>query len=48
MSNVLKDRFPDKLGVCIIYEGSFIFKQIHSLLALFIDKKTLKKIKFYD
>jgi hypothetical protein len=48
MSNVLKEKFPDKLEVCIIYEGSFIFKQIHSLLALFIDKKTLKKIKFYD
>jgi len=48
MSNVLKDRFPDKLDVCLIYEGSFIFKQIYNLLALFIDKKTLKKIKFNE
>jgi hypothetical protein len=48
MSNVLKDRFPDKLEVCFIYEGSFIFKQIYNLLALFVDKKTLKKIKFND
>ncbi len=48
MSYVLKDRFPDKLEVCFIYEGSFIFKQIYNLLALFIDKKTLKKIKFND
>lgn len=48
MSNVLKDRFPDKLDVCLIYEGSFIFKQIYNLLALFIDKNTLKKIKFND
>ena len=48
MSSVLKDRFPDKLDVCLIYEGSFIFKQIYNLLALFIDKKTLKKIKFNE
>ena len=48
MSNLLKERFPDKLEVCFIYESSFIFKQIYNLLALFIDKKTLKKIKFND
>jgi len=48
MSNTLKDRFPDKLEVCLIYEGSFIFKQVYNLLSLFIDKKTLKKIKFND
>jgi hypothetical protein len=48
MSNTLKERFPDKLDVCIIYEGSFIFKQVYSLLSLFIDKKTLKKIRFHE
>ena len=48
MSNTLKDRFPDKLEVCLIYEGSFIFKQLYNVLSLFIDKKTLKKIKFND
>jgi hypothetical protein len=48
MSNVLKEKFPDKLDVCLIYEGSFIFKQIYSLLSIFIDKKTLKKIKFQE
>jgi len=48
MSIILKEKFPDKLEVCIIYEGSFIFKQIHNLLSLFIDKKTLKKIKFQE
>lgn len=48
MSNVLKDKFPDKLEQCLIHEGSFIFKQIYNLLALFIDKPTLKKIKFQD
>ena len=48
MSIILKEKFPDKLEVCIIYEGSFIFKQIYNLLSLFIDKKTLKKIKFQE
>lgn len=48
MSNTLKDRYPDKLEVCLIYECSFIFKQLYNVLSLFIDKKTLKKIKFND
>jgi hypothetical protein len=48
MSNVLKEKFPDKLEICLIYEGSFIFKQIYNLLSIFIDKKTLKKIKFQE
>jgi hypothetical protein len=46
MSTMLKEKFPDKLDFCIIYEGSFIFKQIYNLLTIFIDKKTLKKIRF--
>lgn len=44
MSSILKERFPDKLEKCFIYEGSFIFKQIYNLLSIFIDKATLKKI----
>jgi hypothetical protein len=48
LSTTLKERFPDKLDFCIIYEGSFIFKQIYNLLAIFIDKKTLKKIRFQE
>ena len=48
MSNVLKEKFPDKLEICLSYEGSFIFKQIYNFLSIFIDKKTLKKIKFQE
>lgn len=48
MSNVLKEKFPDKLDVCIIYEGSVFFKQIYRLLSIFIDKNTLKKIRFQE
>jgi len=46
MSTILREKFPDKLDFCNIYEGSIIFKQIYNLLAIFIDKKTLKKIQF--
>jgi len=48
MSNILKERFPDKLDFCIIYEGSFIFKQIYKFLSVIIDKNTLKKIQFQE
>jgi len=46
ISNILKTTFNDKLDVCFIYEGSFIFKQIYNLLSTFIDKSTLNKIRF--
>ena len=46
MSNILKTKFNDKLDVCFIYDGSFIFKQIYNLLSTFIDKITLSKIRF--
>jgi hypothetical protein len=46
MSNILKTRFNDKLDLCFIYEGSFIFKQIYNLLSTFIDKSTMNKIRF--
>jgi hypothetical protein len=46
MSNILKIKFNNKLEKCIIYEGSYIFKQIYKLLSLFIDKDTLHKIQF--
>ena len=45
-SSILKVKFNNKLEKCIIYEGSYIFKQIYKLLSLFIDKDTLSKIQF--
>lgn len=48
MSYHLKEKFPDKLELCVIYEGSFIFKQIYNFLSIFVDKKTLKKIQFQE
>ena len=46
MASILKVKFNNKLEKCIIYEGSYIFKQIYKLLSLFIDKDTLSKIQF--
>ena len=46
MSTILKIKFNNKLEKCIIYEGSYIFKQIYKLFSLFIDKDTLSKIQF--
>ena len=45
MSNILKNKFPDKLEICFIHDAPFLFKQIYSFLSLIIDKKTLMKIK---
>ena len=45
MCTILKDRFPDKLEICYIHDAPYIFKQIYTFLSLFIDKKTLSKIK---
>jgi hypothetical protein len=46
MSNILKEKFNDKLDLLYVYDSSFIFKQIHQLLAMFVDKKTITKIIF--
>ncbi len=45
MTNILKERFPEKLELCYIHEAPFIFKQIYNFLSIIIDKKTLSKIK---
>ena len=44
ISNILKNEYPNKLSKCIIYEGSYIFANIYSIISIFIDKKTLEKI----
>lgn len=45
MSIMLKQKFPDKLNNCLIYEAPFIFSTFFSLISAFIDKDTQKKIK---
>lgn len=48
MASILKDKFPDKLDFCYIYEAPFVFAQLYNLLSIFIDKKTQKKIKLVN
>ena len=44
ISLVLKERFPDKLNKCFIYNASFIFSNLFSIISYLIDKKTQQKI----
>jgi hypothetical protein len=44
MSIMLKQKFPDKLNSCLIYEAPFIFSSLFTLISSFIDKETQKKI----
>jgi hypothetical protein len=48
MSLVMKDAFPDKLGICYIYNASFIFSKIIKLISKFIDQKTREKIELIE
>jgi hypothetical protein len=45
LSDMLKTRYQDKMGKCIIYNASNIFSQIYELIIPFIDPDTQKKIK---
>jgi len=42
---IFKMSFPDKLDVCFIYDTPFLFTQIFSIISVFLDKITLKKIQ---
>jgi len=45
---LFKSEFPDKLETCYIYNAPFVFSQIISIISVFIDKKTQKKICLMD
>jgi hypothetical protein len=45
MSGHLKNKYPDKLIKCYIYNAPFVFSQIFNIVSLFIDKDTQKKIE---
>jgi hypothetical protein len=44
LSEVLKERYPDRLEKCYIYNVPFVFAQIFNILSTFINKDTLEKI----
>jgi hypothetical protein len=45
MSEHLKNKFPNKLNKCYLYNPPFVFSQIYNILSIFIDKETLQKIE---
>jgi len=45
---IFKNEFPDKLDICFIYHAPFVFSQIISIISVFIDKKTQKKLQLVD
>jgi hypothetical protein len=46
--NLLNQNYPNKLNTCYIYESSFIFNTLYSILSKIIDKKTREKIVFVE
>lgn len=45
ISKYLKEKYPQKLAKCYIYNAPFVFSQIYNIVCLFIDKDTQKKIE---
>lgn len=45
ISGFLKDKYPQKLSKCYVYNAPFIFTQIFAIVSMFIDKDTQKKIE---
>lgn len=46
VSNYFKERYPNKLEKCYIYNSSFLINQLYNIVSSFIDKDTLDKIEF--
>jgi hypothetical protein len=46
ISNYFKDKYPNKLEKCYIYNSSFLINQLYNIVSSFIDKDTMKKIEF--
>jgi len=44
-AETLKNKFPDKLEKCFIYDASFMFAQLYNIISCFIDKNTQHKIQ---
>jgi hypothetical protein len=45
LSLFLKNKYPNKLTKCYIYNAPFVFSQIFNIVSLFIDKDTQLKIE---
>jgi len=45
ISIFLRDRYPDKLTKCYVYNAPFVFSQIFNMISYFIDKETQTKVE---
>ena len=45
ISTLCKDKYPNKLSKCYIYNAPFVFSQIYNIVSMFIDKVTQQKIE---
>ena len=48
LSEILKNTFPDRLDTCYIYNAPIVFSTLFRIVGVFIDKKTLSKIKLMN
>lgn len=48
ISEYLKEKYPEKLSKCYIYNAPFVFSQIYNIVSMFIDKDTQKKIELVN
>ena len=44
LSTFLKDKYPQKMDKCYIYNAPFVFSQLFHIISMFIDKETQGKI----
>jgi len=45
ISGYLKEKYPQKLSKCYIYNAPFVFTKIYNFVSMLIDKDTQKKIE---
>jgi hypothetical protein len=45
VSIVLKDKYPNRLDKCYVYNAPIIFSQLFTIISFFIDKNTQSKIE---
>lgn len=48
VSNSFKDRYPNKLEKCYVYNTTYLINQLYNIISGFIDKDTLNKIEFIE
>jgi hypothetical protein len=48
ISGYLKEKYPNKLSKCYVYNAPFVFSTLFNIICLFIDKETQSKIELVN